>query len=61
MGVATAPQAFAFQLHPNASAVEVAPPLCTGFIGHRALSEAALPPGCRPGIYRDGSSGCLCH
>lgn len=38
--VATAPEGFAFQLPPNANAVEVASPLCTGIIGHRAVSSS---------------------
>ena len=41
------------------SDVELAPLLCAGIIGYRALKRAALPPGGRLGIYGFGGSAHL--
>ncbi|MBH0128937.1 zinc-dependent alcohol dehydrogenase family protein [Salinibacterium sp. NK8237] len=54
---ATVPEAFAYLLPADVNAVEVAPLLCAGIIGYRALSRAALPDGGKLGIYGYGSSG----
>ncbi|WP_307841802.1 zinc-dependent alcohol dehydrogenase family protein [Salinibacterium sp. SWN167] len=53
----TVPEAFAYLLPANVNAIEVAPLLCAGIIGYRALSRAALPDGGKLGIYGYGSSG----
>jgi propanol-preferring alcohol dehydrogenase len=54
---ATVPEAFAYLLPETTNAAEVAPLLCAGIIGYRALSRAALPVGGTLGIYGYGSSG----
>lgn len=53
----TVPEAFAYQLPAQVDGVELAPLLCAGIIGYRALKRSALPPGGRLGIYGFGSSG----
>lgn len=53
----TVPEAFAYQLPAQLDAVALAPLLCAGIIGYRALKRSALPPGGRLGIYGFGSSG----
>jgi propanol-preferring alcohol dehydrogenase len=50
------PEAFAYSLPADADPSAVAPLLCAGIIGYRALSRANLPPGGRLGIYGFGSS-----
>ncbi|WP_420038563.1 zinc-binding alcohol dehydrogenase family protein [Promicromonospora sukumoe] len=51
----TAPAAYVYPL-PDLPDVEVAPLLCAGIIGYRALRRAAVPPGGRLGIYGFGAS-----
>lgn len=52
----TVPEAFAYSLPADADPVQIAPLLCAGIIGYRALSRANLPPGGRLGVYGFGSS-----
>jgi len=52
----TAPEAFVHPLPERYDDVHVAPLLCAGIIGYRALTRAALPPGGRLGLYGFGSS-----
>jgi propanol-preferring alcohol dehydrogenase len=52
-------EAFAYPLPADADPVAVAPLLCAGIIGYRALSRANLPPGGRLGLYGFGSSAHL--
>ncbi|MDJ1370319.1 zinc-dependent alcohol dehydrogenase family protein [Gulosibacter molinativorax] len=54
---ATVPEAYAYRLPSTVDAAALAPLLCAGIIGYRALKRAALPPGGRLGIYGFGSSG----
>ncbi|WP_308432484.1 zinc-binding alcohol dehydrogenase family protein [Streptomyces coeruleorubidus] len=56
----TVPAAFAFRLPDGVPDVDLAPLLCAGIIGHRALRRAGLPPGGRLGLYDFGGSGHLC-
>lgn len=56
---ALAPAAFAYRVPRAMASVDVAPLLCAGIIGYRALRRAALPPGGRLGIYGFGASGHL--
>ncbi|HEY3561612.1 MAG TPA: zinc-dependent alcohol dehydrogenase family protein [Kribbella sp.] len=56
---AVVPQDFAYALPDDRPAVELAPFLCAGIIGYRALLRANLPPGGRLGIYGFGSSAHL--
>ncbi|MDY6998825.1 MAG: zinc-binding alcohol dehydrogenase family protein [Actinomycetota bacterium] len=56
---ATVPAAFALPLPAGYSDEELAPLLCAGIIGYRALQRAALPPGGRLGIYGFGGSAHL--
>ncbi|MCF0082851.1 zinc-binding alcohol dehydrogenase family protein [Streptomyces lomondensis] len=56
----TVPAAFAYRLPDDAPDVALAPLLCAGIIGHRALRRAALPPGGRLGLYGFGGSAHLC-
>jgi propanol-preferring alcohol dehydrogenase len=51
------PEAFAYPLPEGDEALELAPLLCAGIIGYRALRRANLPPGGLLGIYGFGSSG----
>lgn len=53
---ALVPAAFAYPLPEPFDDVTVAPLLCAGIIGYRALRRADLPPGGRLGIYGFGSS-----
>nr|WP_264070846.1 zinc-binding alcohol dehydrogenase family protein [Mycolicibacterium komossense] len=55
----TAPAAFAYHLPDNYDDVAVAPLLCAGIIGYRALQRAQLPQGGRLGIYGFGGSAHL--
>lgn len=52
---ALAPAAYAYRL-PDLPDEQVAPLLCAGIIGYRALRRAAVPPGGRLGIYGFGAS-----
>ena len=54
--VATVPESFAYRLPPDSDPALVAPLLCAGIIGYRALTRANLPPGGRLGLYGFGSS-----
>ena len=56
---ATVPAAFALPLPTGYSDTELAPLLCAGIIGYRALQRAALSPGGRLGIYGFGGSAHL--
>jgi propanol-preferring alcohol dehydrogenase len=56
---ATAPAAYAYPLPAVGSDAELAPLLCAGIIGYRALCRAAVPPGGRLGIYGFGASAHL--
>jgi propanol-preferring alcohol dehydrogenase len=47
---------FAYALPDHANAVQVAPLLCAGIIGYRALRRSDLQPGQRLGIYGFGAS-----
>lgn len=58
-GYTTAPADFVYRLPAGYSDVEVAPLLCAGIIGYRALRRADLPPGGRLGIYGFGASAHL--
>lgn len=50
---------FAYRLPAGYSDAELAPLLCAGIIGYRALSRASLPEGGRLGIYGFGGSAHL--
>jgi propanol-preferring alcohol dehydrogenase len=56
---AVVPEAFAYRLPPDVPAASLAPLLCSGIIGYRALKRAQLPPGGRLGIYGFGASAHL--
>jgi len=47
---------FAYPLPATLGDAEVAPLLCAGIIGYRALRRAEIRPGCRLGLYGFGSS-----
>jgi len=55
----TVPAAFAYGLPVEGDDADLAPLLCSGIIGYRALRRAALPPGGRLGLYGFGSSAHL--
>lgn len=55
----TVPAAFALRLPAGYSDVELAPLLCAGIIGYRALLRTDLPAGGRLGIYGFGGSAHL--
>jgi alcohol dehydrogenase, propanol-preferring len=55
----TVPAAYAHALPAGYSDIELAPLLCAGIIGYRALKRAALPPGGRLGLYGFGGSAHL--
>lgn len=55
----TVPAAFAYRLPAGYSDAELAPLLCAGIIGYRALRRASLPEGGRLGIYGFGGSAHL--
>lgn len=50
---------FAYRLPTDVAAPELAPLLCSGIVGYRALRRAALPPGGRLGLYGFGASAHL--
>ncbi|MFD5538908.1 zinc-binding alcohol dehydrogenase family protein [Streptomyces sp. NPDC127079] len=56
----TVPAGFAYRLPGTLDDVALAPLLCAGIIGYRALRRAALPPGGRLGLYGFGGSAHLC-
>ncbi|MEV6589590.1 zinc-binding alcohol dehydrogenase family protein [Streptomyces acidicola] len=56
----TVPAAFAYRLPGDVDDVTLAPLLCAGIIGYRALRRAALPSGGRLGLYGFGGSAHLC-
>jgi propanol-preferring alcohol dehydrogenase len=56
----TVPAAYAHRLPAGLDDVALAPLLCAGIIGYRALRRAALPPGGRLGLYGFGGSAHLC-
>lgn len=56
---ATVPAAYAYRLPDGYGDVELAPLLCAGIIGFRALRRSALPPGGRLGLYGFGASAHL--
>jgi propanol-preferring alcohol dehydrogenase len=58
-GFTTVRADFAYRLPGGYSDAELAPLLCAGIIGYRALRKAALPPGGRLGIYGFGGSAHL--
>jgi propanol-preferring alcohol dehydrogenase len=55
----TVPAAFAYRLPADVSDVDLAPLLCAGIIGYRALLRASLPAGGRLGLYGFGDSAHL--
>jgi alcohol dehydrogenase, propanol-preferring len=55
----TVPAAYAHHLPDGYRDAELAPLLCAGIIGYRALKRADLPPGGRLGIYGFGGSAHL--
>ncbi|HEX6520024.1 MAG TPA: zinc-binding alcohol dehydrogenase family protein [Streptosporangiaceae bacterium] len=55
----TVPAAYAHRLPDGYRDIELAPLLCAGIIGYRALKRADLPPGGRLGIYGFGGSAHL--
>ena len=55
----TVPAAYAYELPSGYRDEELAPLLCAGIIGYRALRRAELPPGGRLGIYGFGGSAHL--
>lgn len=56
---AVVPEAFAYALPDNYPDAEVAPLLCAGIIGYRALRLADVPPGGTLGMYGFGASAHL--
>ncbi|MEU9472157.1 zinc-binding alcohol dehydrogenase family protein [Streptomyces avermitilis] len=56
----TVPAAFAYRLPTDVDDVALAPLLCAGIIGYRALLRASLPAGGRLGLYGFGGSAHLC-
>ncbi|WP_330461235.1 zinc-binding alcohol dehydrogenase family protein [Streptomyces sp. NBC_00820] len=56
----TVPAPFAYRLPPDVDEVALAPLLCAGIIGYRALLRTSLPPGGRLGLYGFGGSAHLC-
>ncbi len=56
---AVAPAAYVYALPGGFTDLQVAPLLCAGIIGYRALHRAQLPPGGRLGIYGFGASAHL--
>lgn len=56
---ALVPAAYAYPLPDDQDATKLAPLLCAGIIGYRALRRSALPPGGRLGIYGFGASAHL--
>lgn len=58
-GAALVPADYAYPLPEDRDATLLAPLLCAGIIGYRALRRSALPPGGRLGIYGFGASAHL--
>jgi alcohol dehydrogenase, propanol-preferring len=56
---AVVPAAYAYALPDGYTAEELAPLLCAGIIGYRALRRSALPAGGRLGVYGFGASAHL--
>jgi propanol-preferring alcohol dehydrogenase len=56
----TVPAAFAYRLPAGVDDVALAPLLCAGIIGYRALLRTSLPEGGRLGLYGFGGSAHLC-
>ncbi|MEV6765170.1 zinc-binding alcohol dehydrogenase family protein [Streptomyces sp. NPDC051105] len=56
----TVPADFTYRLPGALDDVALAPLLCAGIIGYRALRRASLPPGGRLGLYGFGGSAHLC-
>jgi propanol-preferring alcohol dehydrogenase len=56
---ATVHEGYAYALPAQVPAAGLAPLLCSGIIGYRALKRAQLPPGGRLGIYGFGASAHL--
>lgn len=56
---AVVPQDYAYRLSTDCAPEELAPLLCAGIIGYRALVRSNLPPGGRLGLYGFGSSAHL--
>ncbi len=56
---ATVPADYAYALPDGYTDAELAPLLCAGIIGYRALERVTLPPGGRLGIYGFGGSAHL--
>jgi alcohol dehydrogenase, propanol-preferring len=52
-------EAFAYSVPASLDPVSVAPLLCAGIIGYRALARAEMKPGCRLGLYGFGSSASI--
>ena len=52
-------EGYAYALPSQAPAASLAPLLCSGIIGYRAMKRAQLPPGGRLGIYGFGASAHL--
>lgn len=57
--LATVPAGYAYHLPDGYPELELAPLLCAGIIGYRALRRAELPPDGRLGIYGFGASAHL--
>ncbi|GGV95053.1 alcohol dehydrogenase [Streptomyces gelaticus] len=57
--IALVPADYAYRLPEDQDAAQLAPLLCAGIIGYRALRRSALPPGGRLGIYGFGASAHL--
>ncbi|MFK4039823.1 zinc-dependent alcohol dehydrogenase family protein [Nonomuraea wenchangensis] len=55
----TAPEDYVYDLPDDVPAERLAPLLCAGIIGYRALARCDLPPGGRLGIYGFGASAHL--
>ena len=56
---AVAPAAYVYPAPPGVSDLQLAPLLCAGIIGYRALRRARVPPGGRLGLYGFGASAHL--
>ncbi|MER6129821.1 zinc-binding alcohol dehydrogenase family protein [Streptomyces sp. NPDC001795] len=56
----TVPADFAYRLPADVDDLALAPLLCAGIIGYRALLRASLPSGGRLGLYGFGGSAHLC-
>ena len=55
----TAPEAYVYPLPEEVPAERLAPLLCAGIVGYRALLRCDLPPGGRLGVYGFGASAHL--